>query len=35
MAQATSDYRAMQNAKRPVFQFIVDNIDEAAGILDL
>jgi hypothetical protein len=35
MAQATSDYRAMQNAKRPVFQFIVDNLDEAAGILDL
>ena len=35
MAQATSDYRAMRNAERPVFQFIVDDLEEAAEILDL
>ena len=35
MAQATSDYRAMKRAGRAVFQFIVDDLDEAAEIFDL
>lgn len=35
MAQATSDYRAMQAADRPVYQLIVDDIDDVAGLLHL
>jgi hypothetical protein len=35
MAQATGDYRAMKEANRPVFQLLVDHLDDAAGILDL
>lgn len=35
MAQATSDFRAMQSAGRAVYQFIVDDFEEAADILGL
>jgi hypothetical protein len=35
MAQATSDFQAMQAAKRKVYQFVVDDLQEAAGILGL
>ena len=35
MAQATSDYRAMRESGRSVFQLIVDHLDEVAGILNL
>ncbi|MHB1208610.1 MAG: hypothetical protein ACYC1I_02755 [Acidimicrobiales bacterium] len=35
MAQAQSDLRAMRAAGRSVFQLVVDDLDEAAGILSL
>lgn len=35
MAQAQSDFRAMKAARRPVFQLIVDDLDEAGGIFNL
>jgi hypothetical protein len=35
MAQAQSDYRAMKAARRPVFQLMVDDLDEAGKLLHL
>ena len=35
MAQAIGDYRAMQGARRPVFQIMVDDMGEAGSILGL
>lgn len=35
MAQATGDYLAMKEAHRPVFQLLVDDLDDVAGILNL
>jgi len=35
MAQAQSDYRAMKAARRPVFQLMVDDLDEAGSLLNL
>ena len=35
MAQAHSDYRAMKAARRPVFQLMVDDLDEAGSLLNL
>jgi hypothetical protein len=35
MAQAHSDFRAMQNSQRPVWRLMVDDLDEAAQMLGL